>query len=91
MKKVFKKMICMMCLTIMLGSNTIAMAKDIEDIPVSIISIPSYKKEDIKDIKEGTVVVHKDGSITNLTLNKDLKNVYEFSGLVSSELNLSFI
>jgi hypothetical protein len=59
----------------MLGSNTIAMAKDIEDIPVSIISIPSYKKEDIKDIKEGTVVVHKDGSITNLTLNKDLKNV----------------
>jgi len=76
MQKSFKRIIIMVCLAIMFNSNVIAKAEGtvVMPIPIPMCNSNNDKGHVVKSIEEGTAILHKDGTISDLIVNKNLKN-----------------
>ncbi|GEM_PF-2290071 len=71
--KNFKTIIAMVCLVIMFNSNAIAKAATVIPMPIFMSSDNSNKRT-INSVEDGTAILHEDGKVTNVIVNKSLKN-----------------
>jgi len=70
-------MMVMVCLAIMFNSNVAtAKAESTTYIPIPVFmhNGDREKEHTIKNIEEGTIILHKDGAMSDLIINKSLKN-----------------